>query len=184
VVESMIRRQFPSLPRMKNLHQIDFATSGIYILATNRKAASKVQRLFERRAINKVYLAIVRGHVSSPSSDNSQETGSATKAFVIDQPIADDPGNAFRMRIHDSGRAAHTTVQTIQCGYYHDPDNDTKIPITKVFLYPKSGRRHQLRVHLQSIGHPILGDYNYESPFTESCQRMMLHAYQIDIPLP
>ncbi len=53
---------------------------------------------------------------------------------------------------------------------------------TLVKLYPYTGRTHQLRVHLSSIGHPIIGDYNYEVPFTDH-ERMMLHAWKINMPL-
>jgi len=59
---------------------------------------------------------------------------------------------------------------------------DLAMEATLVKLYPYTGRTHQLRVHLSSIGHPIIGDYNYEVPFTDH-ERMMLHAWKINMPL-
>ncbi|KAI8065233.1 pseudouridine synthase [Gongronella butleri] len=207
-VDSMIKSQFPDLPPMKNLHQLDYATSGIYMLAANRRAAGAVQRLFEQRLIEKTYLAIVQGHVardaSTANTEEDEHDGSEDGATncnannqkcaqnqncqrftrIIDQPIAEDPAHRFRMLIDPAGRPAFTTVQVMQHGFYYDPDqNGAKMPVSKVLLFPKSGRRHQLRVHLKSIGHPIIGDYNYEEPFTKSSTRMMLHAYKIDVPL-
>ncbi|CAO3625510.1 unnamed protein product [Cunninghamella echinulata] len=101
--------------------------------------------------------------------------------------------------VSEGGKPSFTSVKILQKGYYHfNPNNNIKnddeaenanagtterIPVTKVLLYPKTGRRHQLRVHLQHIGHSILGDYNYESPHTDTF-RMMLHAYKIQLPLP
>jgi len=64
----------------------------------------------------------------------------------------------------------------------HVESKDLAMEATLVKLYPYTGRTHQLRVHLQSIGHPIIGDYNYEVPFTDH-ERMMLHAWKINMPL-
>jgi 23S rRNA-/tRNA-specific pseudouridylate synthase len=79
------------------------------------------------------------------------------------------------MCIDKDGKESQTKVKVLSYGYF----NDEKV--TKVLLYPHTGRRHQLRVHLQSIGHPILGDYTYsKDKFTE---RMLLHAKSLKIPI-
>ncbi|OUM63355.1 hypothetical protein PIROE2DRAFT_10141 [Piromyces sp. E2] len=94
------------------------------------------------------------------------------------------------------GKEAKTLVEVVKRGIFHPilcTDNSTEhesqenpkdlaMEATLVKLYPYTGRTHQLRVHLQSIGHPIIGDYNYEVPFTDH-ERMMLHAWKINMPL-
>lgn len=100
------------------------------------------------------------------------------------------------------GKASKTFVKVIKRGIFHpipcpprvtsenclhqDEINTAKelppMDATLVELFPYTGRRHQLRVHFKSIGHPIIGDYNYEVPFTD-CDRMMLHAWKIKLPL-
>ncbi|ORZ07815.1 pseudouridine synthase [Absidia repens] len=197
-VEQLVQQQYPDLPPLKNVHQIDYATSGIYVQALTRKAAGKVCKLFEQRSVEKTYLAIVHGHIipglEQEETSALEETTTTTTAAAaakhlisVDKPIGNDPSHPFRMAILPTGKPSFTTIQVIQQGYYHLPvhqshDVASKIPVTKVLLFPKTGRRHQLRVHLQSIGHPIIGDFNYETPYTDTF-RMMLHAYKIHFPL-
>lgn len=107
--------------------------------------------------------------------------------YFVDQPIDDDPNHEFRMAVLSSGKPSKTDVQVVKRGYYRYKEEKTgkekTIPVTLVNLSPISGRRHQLRVHLRYIGHPIVGDYNYEEKYTDTF-RMMLHAHQIVLPLP
>lgn len=106
--------------------------------------------------------------------------------YFIDQPIDDDPNHDFKMAIIPTGKPAQTKIRVLQRGYYTYKEEKTGIektlPVTKVSLSPVSGRRHQLRLHLKFIGHPIVGDFNYEDIYTDKF-RMMLHAYQIILPL-
>jgi 23S rRNA-/tRNA-specific pseudouridylate synthase len=91
------------------------------------------------------------------------------------------------MAIVATGKPAQTNIQVLQRGHYKFKEEKTglekNIPVTKVALSPISGRRHQLRLHLKYIGHPIVGDFNYEVEYTDTF-RMMLHAHQIILPLP
>lgn len=91
------------------------------------------------------------------------------------------------MAIMSSGKPAQTNVKVVKRGYYNYKEEKTgiekTIPVTQVSLSPISGRRHQLRLHLKYIGHPIVGDFNYEKEYTDT-YRMMLHAHQISLPLP
>lgn len=91
------------------------------------------------------------------------------------------------MTIVATGKPAQTKIQVLQRGHYKFKEEKTglekTIPVTKVALSPISGRRHQLRLHLKYIGHPIVGDFNYEVEYTDTF-RMMLHAHQIILPLP
>ncbi|KAI8988393.1 pseudouridine synthase [Mycotypha africana] len=172
-VESILKQQFPEVSKFRNVHQLDYATSGVFVLALNKKAAAEASKLFRERLVKKTYIALVNGHLS----DNS---------YFVDKPIAEDPNHAFRMRIDEEGKPAQTNIEVLERGYYTFKEVQTgqqkSIPATKVKLSPISGRRHQLRLHLKHIGHPIIGDYNYEDIYTDTF-RMMLHAYQITLPL-
>jgi tRNA pseudouridine32 synthase/23S rRNA pseudouridine746 synthase len=91
------------------------------------------------------------------------------------------------MCLSPTGRNAVTDIQVVQRGYYgytieSNPTERRSIPVTKVKLFPITGRRHQLRVHLQSLGHSIVGDYNYQDDYTDTF-RMMLHAWKLEAPL-
>lgn len=105
--------------------------------------------------------------------------------YIVDQPIDDDPDHEFRMTIKSSGKPAKTKITVVQRGYYSYKEEKTglekTIAVSKVSLSPISGRRHQLRVHLRYIGHPIIGDFNYETEYTDTF-RMMLHAHKIEFP--
>jgi 23S rRNA-/tRNA-specific pseudouridylate synthase len=108
-------------------------------------------------------------------------------SYYVDQAIGEDPNHDFRMAILNTGRPAQTHIHVVQRGYYKYKEVKTGleqvIPVTKVSLSPISGRRHQLRLHLKHIGHPIVGDFNYEEQYTDTF-RMMLHAHKIVLPLP
>ena len=149
---------------LRHCHQLDYATSGVMCYALSRRAASAAGWLFEQRKTDKVYLALLEGHMASSRAECSL-------------PIADDPTHDFRMMVGTPdvpGRAAHTIVVRLATGSYRGR------PATKVELHPSSGRRHQLRVHCLALGHPIVGDATYnedgESP------RMMLHAWKLTLP--
>ncbi|GAA5795590.1 hypothetical protein HPULCUR_000951 [Helicostylum pulchrum] len=173
-VQSILKDQFPEIPKFRNVHQLDYATSGIYVLALNKKAAAAASKLFRERTVKKTYLALVNGHLKDDE-------------YFVDQSIDDDPDHEFRMAVISSGKPAQTIVKVVQRGYYHYKEEKTgiekTIPVTQVELSPISGRRHQLRLHLKYLGHPIVGDFNYEEVYTDT-YRMMLHAYQIVLPLP
>ncbi|KAL0089798.1 pseudouridine synthase [Phycomyces blakesleeanus] len=173
LVQTMLANQFPEIQKFRNVHQLDYATSGIYVLALNKKAAGAASKLFRERNVHKTYLAIVQGHFAQDSC-------------TVDQPIGDDPNHDFRMSILPDGKPAKTHVRVLERGYYRYKEEKTGedkcLKVSKVELSPITGRRHQLRVHLQSLGHPIIGDYNYETQYTDTF-RMMLHAYKIILPL-
>lgn len=161
------------------VHRLDYATSGLLCIPLNKKRCADLSRLFEKRRVQKYYLAIVRGHVGPAE-------------ISIDIPVGEDirykTSNNKMVTSHDwehclSPRRSETKLVVLQTGYY-----ETEFA-TKVLLRPVTGRRHQLRVHLSEIGHPIVGDYTYSSHPVDSEKdstiappRMMLHAYRIQIP--
>ncbi|KAI9208698.1 pseudouridine synthase [Polychytrium aggregatum] len=167
-IESILMGAFPQYSKIFLAHQLDYVTSGIHIWALSSKATGATGKLFMRRLVKKTYVALIRGHLT-------------TDPFVINKPIATVKGNDKMMCIgtdDNPGRPSETLVTPLQVGYFLHRE------VTLVQLEPLSGRRHQLRVHLASIGHPIVGDYAYERPdHTNESFRTMLHAWKITIPL-
>lgn len=145
------------------VHRLDKDTSGVIILAKNPDVQRFLARQFKERSTGKRYLAIVKG---TPKRTEGQ----------IDGFIARDPRNRKRFALDgERGKWSETHYRVLRCwgGFAF------------VSLYPKTGRTHQLRVHLASIGHPILGDPVYarrDSLFPGV--DLMLHAYRLEIALP
>ncbi|EFA83876.1 putative fatty acid synthase [Heterostelium album PN500] len=160
------------------VNRIDYATSGIVLTATTKSDANVAGQLFQNRATKKHYLALVWGHLHPLYDTNEPDTTEIT----VDKPIADDKTdvNAFKMCIgvagtDNPGRPSTTHVRVLQHGYYNGR------PVSKVHLIPHTGRRHQLRVHLDTLGHVIVGDETY-GPKDAQCFRMMLHSWKLTIP--
>jgi 23S rRNA pseudouridine1911/1915/1917 synthase len=142
------------------VHRLDKDTSGLVLVAKNRLALSKLTDQFKTRSVLKVYLVLVRGHLSPESG-------------FIDAPIGRDPGNRKRMAVVDSGREARTEYRVIK--YAGD--------CTLLEVMPETGRTHQIRVHLSAIGYPVVGDktYGVKSPFLS---RQFVHAHRLGFRLP
>ena len=126
-------------------------------MARNPVAHRALGRLFELRQVQKEYIAVVAGRV-------------AGRERSIDLPlIADWPNRPRQMVDFVQGKPALTHLEVLS----HDAASDT----TRVRLLPETGRSHQLRVHLQAIGHPILGDDLYAPPaILAQAPRLLLHA--------
>ena len=134
------------------VHRLDRDTSGVLLIAKTEAAKKHLQRQFERRSIQKTYLALVRGHLEHRSG-------------IIDLPLARSATNPLKRAVRGRGKAAITEYQSKQ--RYHGYD--------LVEVKPRTGRTHQIRVHLAHIGHPIVGDRVYGS--TEpKLSRQFLHA--------
>jgi RluA family pseudouridine synthase len=146
---------------LRNAHQLDYATSGIFCWARSAKSAADMSLMFAERRVRKTYAALVRGHV-------------ATETMVITAAVGEHPKVIGQMAVEGSNaKSASTELQVMKQGYLGD------LPVTLVRLHPHTGRTHQLRVHMQHIGHPIVGDFHYEQPLTPS-YRMFLHAWKIE----
>jgi tRNA pseudouridine32 synthase/23S rRNA pseudouridine746 synthase len=147
------------------VHRLDMATSGLMLFGLGLAAQRTLSRSFERREVSKRYLAVVDKLVL-------QDEGSVTSPLICDWP------NRPRQRVDElRGKPALTHWRVLE--------RDVAQNCSRVELQPVTGRSHQLRVHLQSIGHPILGDELYASPeaFARS-PRLLLHACQIGLPHP
>ncbi|GAM25565.1 hypothetical protein SAMD00019534_087400 [Acytostelium subglobosum LB1] len=159
------------------VNRIDYATSGLVLTAVTREAANKAGNLFQSRETLKQYLALVWGHMTPLYIEGKE--GSKQTEITIDQPIADDnnDSNSFKMMIGteaNPGRKSQTIIRVLEHGYYNNK------PASKVHMIPHTGRRHQLRVHLMSLGHVIVGDETY-GPKDGDCPRMMLHSWKLSI---
>ncbi len=133
----------PSYPRAGAVNRLDRETSGVVLVARHPDFLAPLNALFSRQEVTKTYLAVVRGRP-------------ALREGVIDAPIGRDPDSviSYRYLAGDrslSPKSALTVYQVM--GDYGDR--------TLLRLQPKSGRTHQLRVHLAHIGHPIMGDKLY-----------------------
>lgn len=139
------------------VHRLDRDTSGLLIGARNENTAGFLQKQFASRSVKKVYLAVVEGR---PKLDEAK----------IDLPIARHPKKPSSFRVDPSGKPAETKYKVLA-------SNGDK---SLVWLEPKTGRTHQLRVHMAHIGTPIVGDRVYG----RVGGRLVLHAYQLEVNLP
>ncbi|AHK15810.1 23S rRNA/tRNA pseudouridine synthase A [Thalassolituus oleivorans R6-15] len=144
------------------IHRLDQDTSGILVFARNKAALTGVQQQFEKQTTRKVYEAVVLGRVKGNMG-------------CINMPIIVDwPNRPLQMISHTDGRYALTRWNKMA-----EEDGNTRIE-----LHPKTGRSHQLRLHMQQIGHPIVGDTLYAGAGAELEPRLKLHARELDFRHP
>lgn len=141
------------------VHRLDRDTSGIIIGARNEATALSIKKQFADRKVKKRYVAIVDG---VPKTDKA----------IIDLPIARNPAAPSTFRVDPSGKSAQTTYEVIV--------SNSKQSL--ILLQPKTGRTHQLRIHLAYINTPISGDHVYGRTNKEG--RLYLHAYSLEVTLP
>jgi tRNA pseudouridine32 synthase / 23S rRNA pseudouridine746 synthase len=147
------------------VHRLDMATSGVMVMARGAAAQRSLSRAFEQREVDKRYLAVVHGLVEADSG-------------TINAPLAADWPRRPRQRVdHAQGRPSITRFQVLV--------RNPATHCSRLELQPVTGRSHQLRVHLASIGHPIVGDGLYAPPSSEpTSARLLLHAWWIELPHP
>ena len=152
------------------VHRLDMATSGLLVMARGIEAQRTLSLAFEERRVHKRYTAVVAGELTNPQPDNGWNT--------IDLPLMADWPNRPRQKVdHDQGKPS-TTRWRIASG-------NTPPGTTRLELEPVTGRTHQLRVHLQALGHPMIGDALYAAPDQFAmAARLLLHAHWISLPHP
>ncbi len=147
------------------VHRLDMATSGLFLMGRGIHMQRVLGRAFAERAVDKRYEAVVAGAM-----------GEAGTAGVIDLPLAADWPNRPLQKVDPvHGRPGTTRWEVLAL------QGDT----TRLALEPVTGRTHQLRVHLQAIGHPILGDPLYAPPpWRQRAPRLLLHACALQLAHP
>ena len=140
------------------VHRLDRGTSGVLITAKNEPTLKMLQKQFANRKVIKKYIAVINGKLKETSA-------------IIDVPILRDPNNPKNFKADAHGKQAQTEYRTIVS------KNDKSL----LEVLPKTGRTHQIRVHLAHLGHPIIGDIFYNgTPY----ERLMLHAKSIELTIP
>ena len=143
-------------------HRLDRATSGVMICAKNPAALSHFQKQFSSRKVKKKYYALIEGKIEPVEA-------------MIDIPIERNPKDPKRFRASANGKMAKTHYKAIKSFIKN------KKEYSLLELAPTTGRTHQLRVHLNYLKHPIVGDTFYEGL---GADRLYLHAFKLEITLP
>ncbi|MCK5819116.1 MAG: RluA family pseudouridine synthase [Psychromonas sp.] len=162
--DSLALRILRVWPKACVVHRLDLATSGIIILAMNKSAQSHMGKQFQQKRIHKTYFARVEGVIKEDHG-------------FVDLPIRCDWDNRPRQIVDfEQGKCSQTQWEVVT----RESQN------TLVKLTPLTGKTHQLRVHMQQIGHPILGDDFYATPLGKkaSPDRLALHASGITLTHP
>lgn len=159
-LELRAKRVFPTATIV---HRLDMATSGVIVMAMNKHSHRNLSRQFEQRQTSKMYKARVHGKLNK-------------SAGMVDLPlICDWPNRPKQMVDFERGKPSQTLFQVIAA-----EENATVVELT-----PITGRSHQLRVHMLSLGHPILGDRLYAHPEALAmAPRLQLHACRLGLTHP
>tara|TARA_R110002167_G_scaffold94177_8_gene251672 strand:+ start:432 stop:1052 length:621 start_codon:yes stop_codon:yes gene_type:complete len=161
--DCLLHRLQPQYPTLRIVHRLDCATSGLMVLALDADSHRELSRQFHDRITQKRYIAMIAG---SPQ----QASGS------VELPLRCDWENRPKQVVdHQQGKHALTHYRVLE----QRPDQ------ARVELTPITGRSHQLRVHMQSMGHPILGDRFYaDAAALKQADRLLLHAQQLGFNHP
>lgn len=158
--------EFADLPRAGIVHRLDKDTSGLMLVARTRASMDGLVRMIAERQVQRQYLALAHKHWSGPLKREVQSV------------IGRDPSNRLRMAVVDPGRQpgkpARTTVEWV--------DGNERTSLVRCTLH--TGRTHQIRVHMASLGHPLIGDQTYGGAPGLMLQRQALHAYHLALPHP
>lgn len=146
---------------IKHIHRLDRDTTGAVIFAKHRMCGAILDRLLEERKIKRTYVALVEGKMK-------------TSLGSISKPIGRDRHHPTRRRVSSTGQSAIT--------HYKVHAYDAKKNTTLISCQLDTGRTHQIRVHLSSIGHPLLGDTLYGSHIKQ--KRQALHALKVEFSHP
>ncbi|MCC5983498.1 MAG: RNA pseudouridine synthase [Rhodobacteraceae bacterium] len=162
LADCLIERLRGAFPEVLLVHRLDRDTSGVMVFALTPHAQRHLGLQFERRQARKEYVALVAGQMAG---DRGQ----------VDLPLTVDwPNRPRQMVCHETGRPALTDWKVLRRAEDH----------TRVRLMPRTGRSHQLRVHMLALGHPILGDPLYARGDALTHPRLMLHARNLRLRHP
>lgn len=161
--DCLLHRVRAVYPEILLVHRLDLATSGLVVFARDRDAQGQLGRAFQHRQTVKRYEAMLHGRLTA-------DTG------TVDQPVRVDwPRRPIQIVDRSIGKPARTDWRVLEHG----------IGRTRVSLVPHTGRTHQLRVHMQWLGHPMFGDRLYGPPGSvDKHRRLHLHAAALVLPHP
>lgn len=150
------------------VHRLDMGTSGLLVMARGLPMQRRLSAAFAERRVHKRYVALVGGHLADGAGE-------------VDLPLICDWPRRPRQKVDRiDGKAALTRWTVLERG-----EREGWGPWTRVELEPVTGRSHQLRVHLLSLGHPIIGDELYAPPeLAGASPRLLLHAQRLELDHP
>ncbi len=167
-VYSRVKLLFPEATGPLIVHRLDMSTSGLMVIALTKKAHKKLQKQFIDRTIQKRYVATLEGKLIGQQG-------------MINLPLTGDFYDRPRQLVcHQEGKSAETVWEMKDKKIKSQPNTENKSSDTKIYLYPKTGRTHQLRVHcahVQGLNNPILGDDLYGT----KQNRLHLHAEKLEL---
>ena len=164
--DCLINRLVQAEPKTLLIHRLDRDTSGILVFALSKLGQNRISRQFQERQTSKTYQAIVAGHLHGEGT--------------VDVPVIYDPEHPpLHIAAPEHNKPALTYWKVAEQFEINGS------PVTRVILTPITGRSHQLRVHMQYLGHPIIGDTLYASPEQQALSsRLCLHAAQLSFKHP
>lgn len=162
LADCLMARLEAVFPQVRLVHRLDRDTSGVMIFALTPHAQRHLGLQFENRQTRKTYVARVAGRLAP-------KTGSVDLPLIVDWP-----NRPLQKVDHETGKPALTDWRVLKA-------SDAE---SRVQLFPKTGRSHQLRVHMLALGHPILGDPLYAPDTADHYPRMMLHAEELRLRHP
>lgn len=161
--DSLYKRVLSVFPTAKVVHRLDMETSGIIVMPLNKPTLSHISKQFQQREISKTYIADIYGQ--------------PIELFgTVDLPLRCDwPNRPRQIVCHEQGKASITHYEIMD-----KLENHCRVKLT-----PITGRSHQLRVHMQAIGHPIIGDPLYaHDEALRLASRLHLHAHKLTLRHP
>ncbi|KPA21142.1 Ribosomal large subunit pseudouridine synthase A [Shimia sp. SK013] len=157
LADCLITRLQAAFPDALLVHRLDRDTSGVMIFALTPHAQRHLSMQFEQRKTRKTYVARVWGRME-------EKTGTVDLPLIVDWP-----NRPLQMVDHENGKPAVTDYRVLK----------TSDEESRVRLFPKTGRSHQLRVHMLALGHVILGDPLYAKGQARDFDRLMLHSEEL-----
>lgn len=162
LADCLLARVQDAFPTALLVHRLDRDTSGVMVFGLSPHAQRHLGFQFEKRQVKKTYVARVWGQLEP-------------KTGIVDLPLTVDwPNRPLQKVCAETGRAAETAWRV----------QNRKENESRVRLFPKTGRSHQLRVHMLSLGHPILGDPLYATGDALAFPRLMLHSEELRLRHP
>ena len=162
LADCLISRVQAAFPDALLVHRLDRDTSGVMVFALTAHAQRNLSMQFEKRSTKKSYVARVAGEIS-------EKTGTVDLPLIVDWP-----NRPLQKVCHETGKPAVTDWRVLKVGGGE----------TRVRLSPKTGRSHQLRVHMLALGHVILGDPLYAKGADLDYPRLMLHSEELRLNHP